>query len=291
MKTVKAVNNRLVEKIGTHFLGFEVTLHYNANRLMHTHNVHEFYCCVSGRGLQHTSGADYSMKKGDLFFFPAEDPHIGNGIDSGKTKGLVLNLSERLFERNWVGDSDFLKVLDVLSKRAFAGKHRVELSAEGGAKVQQLLADIAREQAEQRGGFEGIIKTHIQQILMTIMRDRKMADCFSGQSNVPVHRYRFNRVVRHVETQYMFPIKVEAMAKMAGLSRSHFHRLFKEEMGFTLLEYTNRIRVRAAEQMLAEQDRAILDVALACGFQSLSHFYYVFKKLTGRSPGTVGGGR
>ena len=47
---------------------------------------------------------------------------------------------------------------------------------------------------------------------------------------------------------------------------------------------SNEVRVRAAVRLLKETTSPILDVALACGFGNLSHFYHVFRRLTGQTP-------
>lgn len=77
-----------------------------------------------------------------------------------------------------------------------------------------------------------------------------------------------------------------AVAREAGLSESHFCRLFKEATGLTLTDYVNRCRIERAKKELLRSDRRVSEVAFEVGYQSLSQFNRSFVKIVGRSPTT-----
>lgn len=60
--------------------------------------------------------------------------------------------------------------------------------------------------------------------------------------------------------------------------------LFRRGSGATLHAYLRRQRVTHAQRLLIEGDAKIVDVALACGFQSLSAFYEAFAAEVGETP-------
>ena len=75
---------------------FEIAMGFNPRPQLHTHDKHEFFFCAAGVGTQHLKDKTIKMKKGDFFFFPEGQQHIGNGAEHGKCIGLVLNIKESL---------------------------------------------------------------------------------------------------------------------------------------------------------------------------------------------------
>jgi AraC family transcriptional regulator len=95
---------------------------------------------------------------------------------------------------------------------------------------------------------------------------------------------QYKRVLDHVAARFGGEITIEDLAREAGLSPSHFSRLFKEATGDTPYQFVMDYRVEQAKKMLAEKDRPLIDVALRCGFSDQPHFNRIFKRLTGRTP-------
>ena len=80
------------------------------------------------------------------------------------------------------------------------------------------------------------------------------------------------------------PITLERSASRAGLSPYHFLRLFARILGVTPHQYLVRARLRRAARLLAEDARAITDVAFDAGFADLSNFVRTFHRAAGVSP-------
>jgi AraC-like DNA-binding protein len=89
---------------------------------------------------------------------------------------------------------------------------------------------------------------------------------------------------RYIHDHLDDPLPLGAVAHEAGLSESHFCRLFKEATGLTLTDYVNRCRIERAKKELLRSDRRISEVAFEVGYQSLSQFNRSFAKITGQSP-------
>jgi len=79
-------------------------------------------------------------------------------------------------------------------------------------------------------------------------------------------------------------LSLDALAREAGLSAFHLHRVFSSAAGETPKEYTMRLRVGRAAVMLLTSDDSVLDVALACGFQSHEVFCRTFRRRFGITP-------
>lgn len=95
---------------------------------------------------------------------------------------------------------------------------------------------------------------------------------------------RFKRVLDYIARRHGGDILLEDMAREASLSPFHFSRLFKEAMGMSPHQFVMSYRVEQAKAQLADPERAMIDIALACGFGDQAHFSRVFKQFTGLTP-------
>lgn len=81
------------------------------------------------------------------------------------------------------------------------------------------------------------------------------------------------------------PLRLKDAARSASLSTSYFSRMFKKSTALGFSEYLARVRVEQARKLLLKPNMHVSEVAFAVGFQSVTHFNRVFKKLTGHTPG------
>ncbi len=80
------------------------------------------------------------------------------------------------------------------------------------------------------------------------------------------------------------PLPLSLVARHAGLSESHFCRVFKESTGLTLTDYVNRRRIEWAKKELLKPEVRVSEIAFQIGYQSLSQFNRSFARFTGSSP-------
>ena len=79
-------------------------------------------------------------------------------------------------------------------------------------------------------------------------------------------------------------VSLERAAAQAGLSPFHFLRVFSAALGVTPHQYLVRSRLRRAARLLADDERAVTDIALDVGFADLSNFVRSFHRAAGVSP-------
>ncbi|MEM9971575.1 MAG: CIA30 family protein, partial [Pseudomonadota bacterium] len=94
----------------------------------------------------------------------------------------------------------------------------------------------------------------------------------------------YHRVLAHIRSRLDKTISVDALAREAGMSASHFSRVFKETMGSTPMQYVLAYRIEQAIKMMADPALPLGEVALACGFSDQAHFSRSFKQVTGQTP-------
>jgi AraC family transcriptional regulator len=95
---------------------------------------------------------------------------------------------------------------------------------------------------------------------------------------------RIERVLEYMEAKLSEPLSLDALAREAGVSKFHFIGLFRRALGTTPHKHLLTLRRELAASMLLEGSRSVLDIGLACGFQSPSHFAAIFKQAYGESP-------
>lgn len=96
--------------------------------------------------------------------------------------------------------------------------------------------------------------------------------------------FRRRRVLGYIDDNIHRQITLSELAEVANLSHYHFARKFKNKMGMTALQYLANRRVEMAKRLLRTTSDSLVEISLACGFASQSHFSTVFKKVTGTTP-------
>jgi AraC-like DNA-binding protein/ligand-binding sensor protein len=79
-------------------------------------------------------------------------------------------------------------------------------------------------------------------------------------------------------------ICLATVAKAVNTSTFYFCKLFKRATGLTFTDYLARVRIEKAKKLLLDPNRRVSEVAYDVGFQSLTHFNRVFRKIVGQSP-------
>lgn len=87
-----------------------------------------------------------------------------------------------------------------------------------------------------------------------------------------------------IKSQYREGLTLGAVARHAGMGLCHFCRTFKKVTGMHYNHYLSRIRVEAAKNLLLNRDFRVTEICYEVGFQSLTHFNRVFRKIVGESP-------
>ncbi len=94
----------------------------------------------------------------------------------------------------------------------------------------------------------------------------------------------YQRILAYVQSRLDQTITVDQMAAEAGMSTSHFARVFKETLGSTPMQYVMAYRIEQAMKMMDDPGRPLGHIALECGFSDQAHFTRSFKQIVGQTP-------
>jgi len=92
------------------------------------------------------------------------------------------------------------------------------------------------------------------------------------------------KALDHIHAHSDKPIPMQELTAVAGVSRQHLAKIWKKQVGVPLNGYLNTIRIERAKALLESGNRKVIDVAMECGFGSLSQFNRAFLRTTGVSP-------
>lgn len=152
-------------------------------------------------------------------------------------------------------------------------------AAEGGG-VHPLYLDsisgkfaIQIEQAQSIGELEALF-TEMPQVYCNTVRELALIG--------------LSPLVKEAVTSIRFtldePISLNSLADMLGVHPSYLSRAFKKEMGITLTDYINKLRIEEAKYMLDQGNVSVSETALSVGYNDPNYFSKVFTKLEHMTP-------
>lgn len=100
-----------------------------------------------------------------------------------------------------------------------------------------------------------------------------------------VYQQRINAVIDHINEHLDQPHSLDELARIGHFSKFHFHRVFKNVVGETVLQFVKRLRLeRALKLIRLDNQRTLTQIAFDCGFESSSDFSRSFRQQFGFSP-------
>ncbi|MBB4303671.1 transcriptional regulator GlxA family with amidase domain [Rhodobium orientis] len=123
-----------------------------------------------------------------------------------------------------------------------------------------------------------------EQCLVDRVRTKNDRQKLPLNARVGVHNSKLLAMIEVMEQNLAEPLSLAEISRRTGLSRRHVERLFRQLLGRSPARYYLDLRLDRARQLLLQSDMAIVDVAIASGFVSASHFSKCYRELYGRSP-------
>jgi len=92
------------------------------------------------------------------------------------------------------------------------------------------------------------------------------------------------RAKRYIDEHQAEDMTLSQVAKAVNTSTFYFCKLFKKVAGINFTDYVSRVRIEKAKNLLLNPNLRVSEIAYEVGFQSLTHFNRVFKRILGQSP-------
>ena len=162
-----------------------------------------------------------------------------------------------------------------------------ENHAELNSKLHDCLEEVIREYDQPQPYAEASVYSLMIRFFVTLGRANiNPQEMFPGLASGKQHEYvaKFMNVCSYITEHCTEDITVDELAALAGFSKFHFARLFKQFTNTSCYNYIIQKRIAYAEKLLLDPELTITEVSMRSGFNSLSTFNRIFKAFKGCTP-------
>jgi len=149
----------------------------------------------------------------------------------------------------------------------------------GGVAPLDLMLHIIKEHQGR-----DIVPLISEQFILDRIRNDQDRQHIPLQARVGLFHENLIEAAALMEANIEEPLSLDEIAALVGVSRRQIERLFKRYVGQVPTKYYLDMRLRRARELLLQTAMSIMEIAVACGFQSPPHFSKCYRSLFGHTP-------
>jgi len=153
-----------------------------------------------------------------------------------------------------------------LTKSVFVVDGNRLTTAGGTSSIDLMLKLIADDQGEE------LANSVADQLIYSSIRTDQDTQRLSVPTRIGVRHPKLSNVIQMMEANIEEPISPSILAKDVGMSTRQLERLFRRYLNRSPKRYYMELRLQKARNLLMQTNMSVINVALACGFASPSHF-------------------
>ena len=245
----------------------------------HCHNCMEIGVCVAGSGTITMGQKAYPFGEGTVVIIPAGLHHSQQNQGDPLTRWRYAVIDERRFmteiPARCRGD-----VMRFMQRGRTGGLYLHE--GEVHRDILEILRSMFDAHTRHAKEAQGEIEALMLLLLVRAAREPIQADMNAVAD--PLNMKSIEPSLLYVSENYRQEIRVQHLARACAMSESYFRKVVGERVGISPLEYVNRYRVHRAMHLLHVTDDPVQDVAMNCGFPSVSTFARNFIRYVGQNP-------
>lgn len=245
----------------------------------HIHRAVEFLYVNSGNYHVILDGSEYDIEKGDLILFCSDSMHHVQAGELAENDYYVIKIPPSFFlEMSELGrGAEYVMRFAVASKDSKCLWRKSELE---NSSIKTILDMLIHEYNAKGYAWEVAVRLKIMELLLAILRERNThSEPMQNQTTEAIYN-----VILYVRKNFSQDINEKELAESFGMSYSYFSRSFRRVTGVNFKKYLNQTRINRAEQMLITGDRSVSEIAMECGYNSISYFISVYKSFKGTTP-------
>ena len=181
---------------------------------------------------------------------------------------------------HWENQDSFTEEFEdvELTKSVFVVDGNRITTAGGTASIDMMLKIIADDHGEELGN--AVADTLIYSAIRTDQDTQRL----SIPTRIGVRHPKLSRVIQMMEQNIEEPISPAILARDVGMSTRQLERLFRRYLSRSPKRYYMELRLQKARNLLMQTDMTVINVALACGFASPSHFSKCYRSHYNTTP-------
>jgi AraC-like DNA-binding protein len=225
-----------------------------------------FIFCKKGQGWCEVRGKRHAVNEGDLLVVPAGEPH-SYGADDEKPWTIL-----------WfhVTGEDMRLLLAALGVRA---DHPV-LHLGDDPQLPAVFEDVLDVLEHGYAAFQMLHASRMLGYLISLMIWRARENWRTPPDAKQKITYAVTYMKQHIDKQ----LRLVALANLAGFTPSYFNVLFRQETGYSCMDYLTKLRIHQACQWLDTTDWPVKTIAARLGYDDPFYFSRVFSSVHGMSP-------
>ncbi len=232
--------------------------------------------------LAETPALSATARSGEVLLCPAGMVYRIAPEGSALADIITVRIRSRAFNPAASGDREICDLLWRLGRQANSDGPLVPGGSGARDSIRTAAVRLADESRRGRWGLAVRLKSRAMLLLAEIGQHatRHLEQSPSSRSDGQIREALWS-----LDEHFDEPVSATSLAGRVGLSRSHFHKAFREYTGRTFGEHLAALRVARACRLLEDPSADIAAIALECGYESLSQFYARFGHIMGVPPG------
>jgi AraC-like DNA-binding protein len=242
----------------------------------HFHPEFELTFIVASSGTLRIGNYIGNFEGSELVFIGSNIPHLNfdYGIKTEYEK-VVLQIKEDFFKNDFITTPELASIYELFENSKKVVCFQGAVKEQVGKRLQGIhLLSHFEKFIEVLSLFQ-ILATATE---MTLLHDKPFENLYNNKEQL-----RLKVVYKFIENNYQRAISIEEIANRTHLSKAAFCRYFKEMTRLTFTEFLNQYRIEQAKRLL-KSDKNVTETCYECGFESLSYFNRIFKKVVGENP-------
>jgi len=191
--------------------------------------------------------------------------------------GLLNNKRCAIHWENLPGFTEHFPEVDVYAD-LYEMDGNIWTCAGGTASLDMMLSMIEADLGED------LVNRVCEQALTDRVRNPHDRQRLPLRARLGIQNVKVLSIIEYMEANIAEPLQLIDIADYVGLSRRQIERLFQQHMGRSPARYYLEIRLDRARHLLIQTTMPVVDVAIACGFISASHFSKCYREMYGKSP-------
>jgi AraC-like DNA-binding protein len=248
--------------------------------LWHFHPEYELVLNMKSNGTRIIGDSVELFDQYDMVLIGGKIPHSWNYYKSDKNlpddHGIMVHFRQSSLGDALLAQHELHCVRELLDQ----AERGIGFSFEDAKKAEKYLVQmISSKGIDKMIAFFNVLRIMCHSEKKVLLCSENYKQAYDERGNK-----RMAEVYTYIRENYFKPLTLEKISKIGHMSPFAFSRFFKKNCGAGFVEYLNRVRTNKACYLLRETDYQVHDIAIECGFGSISNFNKQFRKTEGISP-------